>query len=102
MLLESSWSPLVRGTSLLAVFGQPDPQLAADITNQVIRSYMDQQVDRTVETSELAPPIHRGQVNSTKQRLEASEAALVEYSSRVWSAAGEDGALVTASITAMK
>ena len=103
MLLDSLSVSLVRGTSLLAVSAaNPDPQLAADIANQVVRSYMDQQVDRTVTTSELACQFIEEQVNSTKQRLEASEAALVDYAKQAGlSAAGEDGALVSASITAM-
>jgi len=103
MLLESLSVTLIRGTSLLAVSSaNSDPQLAADIANQVVRSYMDQQVDRTMATSELARQFIEEQVNSTKQRLEASEAALVAYSKKEGlSAAGEDGALVTASITAM-
>jgi capsular exopolysaccharide synthesis family protein len=103
MLLDSLSVSLVRGTSLLAVSSaNANPQLAADIANQVVRSYMDQQVDRTMETSELARQFIEEQVTSLKQRLEASEAALVDYAKEQGlSAAGQDGALVTASITAM-
>ncbi len=103
MLLDSLSVTLVRGTSLLSVASaNANPQLAADIANQVVRSYMDQQVDRTMETSELARQFIEEQVTSLKLRLEASEAALVDYSKEQGlSAAGQDGALVTASITAM-
>jgi len=94
---------LLRGTSLLEVrFADHNPQKAAAIANQVVRSYMDQQVDRTIETSDLARQFIDEQVADTKSKLEASEAKLVAYSKQQQlGAAGEDGSLITAKITAI-
>lgn len=94
---------LLRGTSLLEVrFADTNPEQARDIANQVVRSYMDQQVDRTIETSDLARQFIDEQVTDTKSKLEAAEAALVAYSKNEnLGGAGEDGSLITASITAI-
>ena len=94
---------LLRGTSLLEVrFADNNPVQARDIANQVVRSYMDQQVDRTIETSDLARQFIEEQVGETKSRLEAAEAALVAYSKQEnLSGAGEDGSLIAANLTAI-
>ncbi|MGV3652077.1 MAG: GumC family protein [Devosia sp.] len=91
---------IVRGTSLLAVsFASTDREKAAAIANQVVRSYMDQQVDRTVETSVLARQFIEEQVRDLKERLETSEAELVAYARSVGiSSTGTDGSLVSANI----
>lgn len=102
-LLEHVSVTLVRGTSLIAVgYSDPDPELAAAIANQVVRSYMDQQVDRTVETSDLARQFIEEQVAEVKSRLERSESALVAYANQAGiSSAGDDGSLVAANIEAL-
>lgn len=94
---------LLRGTSLLEVrFADTSPEQARDIANQVVRSYMDQQVDRTIETSDLARQFIDEQVLDTKAKLEEAEAALVAYSKNEdLGGAGEDGSLISASITAI-
>lgn len=102
-LLGGLSAELLRGTSLLEVsFADNDPKRASDITNQVVRSYMDQQVDRTIETSDLALQFIDEQVSSTKSKLETAEAALVDYSKKEnLGEAGEDGSLIAANITAI-
>ncbi len=102
-LLKDLSVNLLRGTSLLEVrFADNDPQQASTVANQVVRSYMDQQVDRSIETSELAQQFINEQVADTKAKLEAAEAKLVAYSKeQQLGAAGEDGSLITASITAI-
>lgn len=102
-LLENLSVTLVRGTSLISVgYSDPDPELAAAITNQVVRSYMDQQVDRTVETSDLARQFIEEQVAEVKSKLEQSESALVAYANQAGlSSAGDDGSLVSANIEAL-
>lgn len=94
---------LLRGTSLLEVrFADNSPGQARDIANQVVRSYMDQQVDRTIETSGLALQFIDEQVADTKSKLESAEAALVAYSKQEnLSGAGEDGSLIAANLTAI-
>ncbi|MBK8083709.1 MAG: polysaccharide biosynthesis tyrosine autokinase [Devosia sp.] len=102
-LLKDLSVSLMRGTSLLEVrFADNDPQQASTVANQVVRSYMDQQVDRSIETSELAQQFINEQVADTKAKLEASEAKLVAYSKeQQLGSAGEDGSLISASITAI-
>lgn len=94
---------LLRGTSLLEVsYASESPSMASTVTNQVVRSYMDQQVDRTLATSDLARQFIDEQVAETKKRLEESEAKLVAYSKEQGlGAAGTDGSLITANITAI-
>jgi capsular exopolysaccharide synthesis family protein len=102
-LLNNLSANLQRGTSLIEVrFADGDPALAQAVANQVVRSYMDQQVDRTIETSELARQFIDEQVAETKRLLEQAEAALVAYAKeQQLGSGGEDGALIAASITAI-
>jgi polysaccharide biosynthesis transport protein len=102
-LLNGLSADLVRGTSLLEVkFSSDKPEMASRVANQVVRSYMDQQVDQTVATSDLARQFIDEQVADTKARLEASEAALVAYAKdEQLGAAGDGGALITANIAAI-
>src|SRR5690606_16275568 len=70
----------VRNTSILSVsFSHPDPELAATVANQVVRSYIDQNIDRKAEVSELARQFIEEQVRESKARLEESEKALLAY-----------------------
>jgi len=101
-LLNDLSVALVRGTSLLAVsFSSTSPQLASDVANQVVRSYMDQQVDRTMETSELARQFIEEQVAEVKTRLEQSETALVAYAKDAGISSAGQGSLVSANIEAI-
>ncbi|MDB5540771.1 MAG: polysaccharide biosynthesis tyrosine autokinase [Devosia sp.] len=103
LVLKELTVTLLRGTSLLEVrFASQSPQMARQITDQIVRSYMDQQVDQTIETSDLAREFIDEQLADAKSRLEESEAALVAYSKdQQLGGAGEDGALITASISAI-
>ncbi len=103
LILRNLSVELLRGTSLLEVrFADNHPLRARDIANQVVMSYMDQQVDRTIGTSDLARQFIDEQVGDTKLRLEAAEAALVAYAkAEQLSGAGEDGSLITANLTAI-
>lgn len=94
---------LVRNTSILSVsFSDPDPQLAADVANQVVKSYMDQQVDQTVATSDLARQFIQQKVNDAKQKLAKSEQALVDYAKKAGITASEkDGSLIASNIQSL-
>jgi succinoglycan biosynthesis transport protein ExoP len=80
-LTDDLFVQLVPNTSLLSItFRDQDPVLAAEISNQVARSFIDQRVDQTSETSELARQFIQEQVFQVKEKLQASEEALVQYS----------------------
>ncbi len=102
LVLRNLSATLLRGTSLLEVrFADQNPAKARDIANQIVRSYMDQQVDQTIETSDLAREFISEQLVEAKAQLEASEAALVAYAKdQQLSGAGEDGAQITANVQA--
>ena len=71
---------LLRNTSILAVtFTHASPKHTALVANQAAASFIDQTVDRTSETSDLARQFIEEQVAETKQKLQASEKALVDY-----------------------
>lgn len=71
---------LIKNTSLLAItYSDQDPQLASQIANEVAASYIDQGVDQTSETSDLARQFIQEQVVQVKGRLQVSEQALVDY-----------------------
>ncbi len=71
---------LVGNTSLLAIsFSDQNPRLAADVANEVARSFINQGVDQTSETSDLARQFIQEQVAQVKERLQESEKALVDY-----------------------
>jgi polysaccharide biosynthesis transport protein len=71
---------LITNTSLLAIsYRDQNPDFARDIANQVAQSFIDQKVDQTGETSDLARQFIQEQVLQVKERLEASEQALLNY-----------------------
>jgi len=91
---------LVPNTSLLSItFEDQDPVLAADIANQIARSFIDQRVDQTSETSEQARQFIEQQVLQVKERLQASEQALVRYSKDAGiTVTGDERSLIAANI----
>lgn len=91
---------LKRNTSILEVsFSHPLPQYAESVTNQVVRSYIDQSVDKRSETSGLARQFIEEQVRETKQRLQESERALVAYAQREGiTVTGNDNSLISENI----
>lgn len=71
---------LVTNTSLLSItFVDQKPKYASDIANQVAQSFIDQRVDQTSETSDLAQKFIQDQVLQVKQKLQKSEEELVAY-----------------------
>lgn len=91
---------LKRNTSLLAVsYSHPLPEYAAKVSNQVVRSFIDQSLDKRSETSGLARQFITEQVKETKQRLQDSEKALVAYAQEQGiTLTGDDTSLVSANI----
>lgn len=71
---------IVGRTSLLAIsFIDQNPELAKDIANEIARSFINQGVDQTSETSDLARQFIEEQVAQVKEKLQTSEKALVDY-----------------------
>ncbi len=71
---------LIRNTSLLAVtYSNQKPEYASSVANQLVASFMDQRVDQTSETSDLARQFIQEQVLQVKEKLQASEQQLVDY-----------------------
>ena len=92
---------LRRNTSLLEIsFSHPLPQYAESVTNQYVRSYIDQNVDKRSETSGLAREFIEEQVVETKQKLQESEKALVAYAQKEGiTLTGNDTSLVSENIS---
>ncbi|RWE55639.1 polysaccharide biosynthesis tyrosine autokinase [Mesorhizobium sp.] len=75
---------LVTNTSLLSIaFADQNPKYASDIANQVAQSFIDQRLDQTSETSDLARQFIQEQVLQVKQKLQKSEEDLVAYAKDV-------------------
>ncbi len=71
---------LIKNTSLLAItYSDQDPRMASRVANEIAASYIDQGVDQTSETSDLARQFIQEQVVQVKEKLQASEQALVDY-----------------------
>ncbi|MEM7216701.1 MAG: exopolysaccharide biosynthesis protein, partial [Pseudomonadota bacterium] len=92
---------LVRNTSILNIsFSHASPEHAAMVANQVARSYIDQTVDKTSETSDLARQFIQEQVIETKAKLQESEAALVAYAKEAGiTVTGSDASLISENIS---
>ncbi|WP_306120553.1 MULTISPECIES: polysaccharide biosynthesis tyrosine autokinase [unclassified Roseitalea] len=71
---------LIRNTAVIRVdYEHANPQMAARVVNQVAASYVDQSVDQRAQTSTLAREFLQERIIEVKDRLEASEIALVDY-----------------------
>lgn len=94
---------LIRNTSILSVtFNDADPELARVVVNQIADSYIDQRVDQTSQTSDIARKFIQDQVLEVKKKLQDSEERLVAYAKAQGIAAtGEDGSLVAQNIKAI-
>jgi polysaccharide biosynthesis transport protein len=90
----------ISNTAILAVsFSHPNPSFAANVANQAARSFIDQNVDKTSETSDLARQFLEEQVRETKATLQASEKALVEYTrEQNITLTGDDASLIAENI----
>ena len=91
---------LVPNTSLLSItFRDQDPALASDIANQVAQSFIDQRVDQTSQTSELARQFIQEQVLQVKDKLQKSERELIEYAKNTGiTVTGDEKSLIGANI----
>lgn len=91
---------LVPNTSLLTIsYRSQNPEYARDISNQIAQSFIDQRVDQTGETSELARQFIQEQVLQVKERLQESEKALVDYARDAGiTVSGDEKSLITSNI----
>jgi capsular exopolysaccharide synthesis family protein len=94
---------LVTNTSLLSItFADQKPKYASDISNQVAQSFIDQRLDQTSETSDLARQFIQEQVLQVKQKLQKSEEELVAYAKDVGiTITGDDKSLIGSNIEAL-
>lgn len=92
---------LVRNTSILSVgYSHADPAYAAEVSRQIVRSYIDQNVDKSSETSDLTRQFIEEQVRETKAKLQTSEEALVEYAKQAGiTLTGDDASLISENIS---
>ena len=91
----------VVDTNILAIaYSHANPRIAADVANQVAKSYIDQGVDKRSETSDLARQFIEERVRETKQQLQASEKALVEYAKQEGiTVTGDEASLISGNIS---
>lgn len=91
---------LIRNTSLLAVtYSNQRPEYASAIANQLVASFIDQRVDQTSETSDLARQFIQEQVLQVKERLQASEKQLVDYAKEQGiTSTGDEKSLIASNI----
>ncbi|MER8453926.1 polysaccharide biosynthesis tyrosine autokinase [Mesorhizobium sp. M1428] len=94
---------LVPNTSLLSItFIDQKPKYASDVANQVAQSFIDQRLDQTSETSDLARQFIQEQVLQVKQKLQKSEEELVAYAKDAGiTVTGDDKSLIGSNIDAL-
>lgn len=94
---------LVPNTSLLTIsFRGQNPEYARDITNQIAQSFIDQRIDQTGQTSELARQFIQEQVLQVKDRLQESEQELVDYAREAGiTLAGNEKSLIASNMEAI-
>lgn len=94
---------LVTNTSLLSItFVDQKPKYASDVANQVAQSFIDQRLDQTSETSDLARQFIQEQVLQVKQKLQKSEEELVAYAKDSGiTITGDDKSLIGSNIEAL-
>ncbi|OJU01277.1 MAG: hypothetical protein BGN87_09035 [Rhizobiales bacterium 65-79] len=93
---------LIRDTSILSInYTHADPKYAAEVANQVAHSFIDQNVDRRSETSDLARQFIQQQVIEAKNKLQDAESRLVAYAKQAGIAIIGDSSdsLISANIT---
>ncbi|MGF7159945.1 capsular exopolysaccharide synthesis family protein [Rhodoligotrophos appendicifer] len=102
-VLRGLSAELIPGTSLLSItFRDANPALARDIANQTAQSFIDQRLDRTSATSDLARQFIESQVTHVKEKLRESEQALVDYAKTAGiTITGNDQSLIAANIIAL-
>ncbi|MER8376592.1 GumC family protein [Mesorhizobium sp. M1406] len=102
-ILEDLTVNLVTNTSLLSItFVDQKPKYASDVANQVAQSFIDQRLDQTSETSDLARQFIQEQVLQVKQKLQKSEEELVTYAKDAGiTVTGDDKSLIGSNIEAL-
>ncbi len=71
---------LVRNSRLVEVrFESPNPRLAADVSNTLVRNYIDHNFRRKYETTTKASEWMTEQLDELKAKVERSQQALVDY-----------------------
>lgn len=94
---------LLPNTSILIIsFRHHNAAHAERVANQLVKSYIDQRLDQTGETSSLTRQFIEDQVAAVKQRLQASEEELVRYSKEEdVNITGEASTLLVANLNAV-
>lgn len=92
---------LVPNTSLLRIsFADQNPDYARNVANQFAQSFIDQRVDQGSATSVQARQFIQEQVLQVKEKLQASEEALVEYAKTAGiTVTGDERSLISASLS---
>lgn len=90
----------IRNTNLIAIhYSSQKPEFAQAVANQIARSFIDQRVDQTTATSNLARQFIQEQVAQVKEKLQASEKELVEYAKQEGiTTTGEETSLIASNI----
>jgi len=70
----------IRGSSLVQVsFDSPDPGLSAAVVNAIAKNFIASNLNRRFQATAYARQFLQQQIETTRQKLEASERALVAY-----------------------
>lgn len=70
----------VRGSSLVQLsFDSPDPALSAAVVNAIAKNFIASNLNRRFQATAYARQFLQQQIETTRQKLEASERALVTY-----------------------
>jgi len=70
----------VRGSSLVQLsFDSPDPALSATVVNSIAKNFIASNLNRRFQATAYARQFLQQQIENTRQKLEASERALVAY-----------------------
>lgn len=73
----------IRGSSLVQVsFDSPDPNLSAAVVNAIAKNFISSNLNRRFQATAYARQFLQQQIETTRQKLEASERALVAYASQ--------------------
>ncbi|WP_084250882.1 GumC family protein [Sphingomonas pruni] len=73
----------IRGSSLVQVsFDSPDPNLSAAVVNAIAKNFIASSLNRRFQATAYARQFLQQRIETTRQKLEASERALVDYASQ--------------------
>ncbi len=91
---------IIKNTSIIAVtYSSTNPAFAAEIANQYVLSFIDQNIERKTKTSNQARQFVEKKVEETKLKLQSSERALLAYAKKVGlKITSKNGSLVSKNI----